>query len=152
VVMRRMSLLNPERNKNIVILPLSKDYFVSQLRRLLPSSRAEAFLFTQDGKLIATTSSRTATPPSWPDERKDLIAGHLPDYPERMLMVRVTSQDSGWKLVMIQPEKDILQESRTLQGWTYLIIAVSVLISLWISWIVYSGISKPMQKMVAAMK
>lgn len=152
VVMRRMSLLNPERNKNIVILPLSKDYFVSQLRRLLPSSRAEAFLFTQDGKLIATTTSSTATPPSWPDEGKDLIAAHLPGYPERMLMVRVTSQDSGWKLVMVQPEKDILQESHTLQGWTYLIIAVSVLISLWISWIVYSGISKPMKKMVAAMK
>ncbi|WP_145022815.1 sensor histidine kinase [Paenibacillus sp. Y412MC10] len=152
VVMRRMSLLNPERNKNIVILPLSKDYFVSQLRRLLPSSHAEAFLFTQDGKLIATTASSTAIPPSWPDEGKDLIAGYLPGYPERMLMVRVTSQDSGWKLVMIQPEKDILQESRTLQGWTYLIIAVSVLISLWISWIVYSGISKPMKKMVAAMK
>jgi two-component system sensor histidine kinase YesM len=152
VVMRRMSLLNPERNKNIVLLPLSKDYFVSQLRRLLPSSRAEAFLFTQDGKLIATTASSTAAPPSWPDEGKDLIAGHLPGYPERMLMVRVTSQDSGWKLVMVQPEKDILQESHMLQGWTYLIIAVSVLISLWISWIVYSGISKPMKKMVAAMK
>jgi two-component system, sensor histidine kinase YesM len=152
VVMRLMDLQDPQRNKNIVLLPLSKDYFAQLLKALLPSSGAQAFLLTEQGQLVAGTAGNDVEPPAWRDKDKDLVVRELPGYDERMLMVRATSKASGWTLVMVQPEKDILREAKQLQGWNYVMIAVSLLISLWISWVVYSGISKPIRQMITAMK
>ncbi|AEI43435.1 sensor histidine kinase [Paenibacillus mucilaginosus] len=152
VVMRLMNLQDPQRRKNIVLLPLSKSYFAHLLEGLLPGGNAQAYLLTEKGELAASTAGAAAAAPPWPDDARDLLVRELPGYSDPMLMVRAVSPASGWTLIMLQPEKEILKETRQLQVWTSLIIAVSVLISLWISWVVYSSISKPMRKMISAMK
>ncbi|WP_364145267.1 sensor histidine kinase [Paenibacillus sp. LPE1-1-1.1] len=152
VVMRLINLLNPQRNKNILLLPLRKDYFTSLIESLLPSSSAQVFLTTESGQVVAGTRNIGGQLPVWQDEDRDIVIRELPGYEQRMLMVKATSKTSGWTLTMIQPEKDVFQQSKQLQLWTYVIIAVSLFIAIWISWFVYSGITKPINQVVQAMR
>lgn len=152
VVMRLINLLNPQRNKNILLLPLRKDYFTSLIESLLPSSSAQLFLTTEDGQVVAGTRTKDVQLPIWQDEDRDIVIREIPGYDQRMLMVRATSKTSGWTLTMIQPEKDVFQQTKQLQLWIYMIIAVSLFIAIWISWFVYSGITKPINQVVQAMR
>nr|WP_275582980.1 sensor histidine kinase [Gracilibacillus alcaliphilus] len=59
----------------------------------------------------------------------------------------ITSDYSGWSLVLLQPEGVVVEESVRVRQFTYLIIGVSLLLAVVISWTIYRGISTPLNRL-----
>jgi two-component system sensor histidine kinase YesM len=135
-IMRTMDLYNPQRISNILIINIKKSALLNLTKALLPSKNAQIYLISDNNEIVAST-----------DKKYDPLY-----LQEDMLTVQVKSRYSNWTLVMVQPEKELYAESRQISLFMYIIIGVSIVLALWISWIVYSGISSPLESLSYGMK
>jgi len=67
-------------------------------------------------------------------------------------MIRAKSPQTGWSVVMMQPESELNRPTLLVRWFTYLIIAVSIVLALWISWVVYRSIAFPIEKLAYGMR
>ncbi|GIP37681.1 sensor histidine kinase YesM [Paenibacillus sp. J31TS4] len=139
-LVRPMDLYNRERGDDVLILTMNQAKLKSLIRSLLPSEQASIELVMQDGRQVAGTAASKDEAPA---------AGAEPD--DRMT-IQVDSKEYKWSLRMVQPKAELYGETDRMRNYTYIIIAVSVLLALWISWTVYSNIASPLQKLSYAMK
>ncbi|WP_068775702.1 sensor histidine kinase [Paenibacillus sp. FJAT-26967] len=139
-LIRSMDLYNPDRQPNVLLISLNKSKLLNLIKPLLPSDNTRIFLTNSDGDMIVGVSKN--------GETKDIVVPYEPD----MLSVTTHSQSSKWKLTMMQPESELYRDTEQVAMYTYGIIGISILLALWISWVVYSGIAAPLQKLSHGIK
>lgn len=137
-LVRAMDLNNPNRQPNLLIVSVSKARLLSLIRSLLPSENAQIVLQTKEGKTI------TGSDPA--------AAGNLASSEGSTFNVEVGSKYYKWSLLLKQPESEVFAKSDQLHLYTYVIIGISVLLALMISWAVYAGIASPVQRLMQGMK
>ncbi|GAA3409596.1 sensor histidine kinase [Paenibacillus hodogayensis] len=139
-LVRAMDLNNMDRQPNLLVVTLSKSRLLGLIRSLLPSDNAQIVLMTNDRKPITGTGEMDA----------DKLAKRMAD--KDTFTVEVKSKYYKWSLMLMQPQSEVYAKSEQMQLYTYVIIGISVLLALWISWAVYSGIASPVQKLMQGMK
>lgn len=149
-LMRSMDLYNQQKKPYIVIISIKRDMLLKLIESLLPTQSAQIYLYAEDNRIVAGTEPGH-TPPVW-DSDEDAAVRTMPDTLEKRLMVRAKSPASGWSIVMTQPEAELYAQTRPLQWFTYAIIGVSVLLALWIAWIVYRSIASPLEHLMHGMR
>ncbi|MDF2725310.1 MAG: integral rane sensor signal transduction histidine kinase [Paenibacillus sp.] len=139
-LVRVMDLNNPERQPNLLMVTLGRAKLLSLFQSLLPSDHAQIYLLTDNRRIIAGSD----------DVTMETLAEKVAD--GKLFTVEVNSKVYEWSLLLIQPREEVYAKSQQMQLYTYIIIAISVLLALWISWAVYSGIASPVQKLTQGMK
>ncbi|GAA3413554.1 histidine kinase [Paenibacillus hodogayensis] len=142
----------PQHDKpNLLIVTLRKQTLLELIRPLLPSGKARIYLYAAGGVLVTKTGGSAAIP-GWDDGSRDTIVRASPETGERMLMVRSMSAETGWSVVLAQPEAELNLPAAPVRLFTYLIIAISVVLAFWISWVVYRSISSPLERLAFGMR
>lgn len=144
--MRLLDLQNKDDDSNVLVLTIDRKLLLDRIRSVQPSSGSSIYLFSSDGELVAGTDQNYQN-----DLWSDSSSGEG-STGEDMLVWRMRSDNSGWSLVMIQPEVEVYQKSRQLSQITMLIIAISILLALSISYGVYKWISSPLRELIYGMK
>lgn len=144
--MRLMDLQNKEDGSNVLVLTVDRGLLQERIQSVQPSAGSSIYLYSANGDLVAGTDQ---------NHLKDEWAG--PGGDERragqnMLVWRMQSDSSGWSVVMIQPEQEVYQKSRQLSQITMLIIGISIMLALFISYGVYKWISSPLRELIFGMK
>ncbi|RAV04609.1 sensor histidine kinase [Paenibacillus sp. YN15] len=154
LLVRLMDLYNRNQSPspNVLLMSLRKDKLLLYLDHLIPSRSSRMYLLDNTGRLVASNAGADQPVPRWDDPDENHVVREAPDSSGKMLMLRVVSPRSGWSLLMMQPEEEIYKKSKPLQIFTYCIIAISFLVALWISWVIYSGIAAPVSALVHGMK
>lgn len=140
-----------DRQPNILILSVKKDTLIELTTPLLPSKNADIYLYSSDNQLVAGTGKGEFIP-YWDSSSEEIEIKNLEEYEEKMFTVRAKSRYSNWSLLLVQPEKELHEKNKQLQMSTYIIIGLSVVLALWISWVVYSNISAPLSNLIYGMK
>lgn len=138
-LVRSMDLYNVNRKPNTLIITLDKSRLLNVIRSQLPSPQAQIYLHTDAGQVVAGTGDRAAD-------------GGLPAVSGKEMEVTVDSDYSQWHLTLVQPTAELYRETDKLRVFTYVIIVVSVLLAVGISWVVYSGIASPVHKLARGMR
>lgn len=139
-LVRVMDLNNPLRQPNLLVVTLSKTKLLNLVHALLPSERAQIYLLDETGSIIAGSDDATA----------EQLMGWRSD--ERLIAVEARSKYYRWSLLLFQPYSEVYAQSEQIRLYTYIIIGISVLLALWISWTVYSGIASPVQRLIQGME
>jgi two-component system sensor histidine kinase YesM len=139
-LVRSLDLNNPTRQPDLLIVTIDKNKLLNLIRSLLPSPQAQIYLYTNNQKLVTGTGSGDPNP----------LVVHEED--SSVFSVKSDSRYYNWSLVMLQPMKELYEETDPLRLYTYLIIGISVLLAFWISWAVYSGIASPVQRLYHGMR
>ncbi|SEG43351.1 sensor histidine kinase [Paenibacillus sp. UNC499MF] len=139
-LVRSMDLYNPQREQNVMLITLNKTRLLNLIKPLLPSPQTKIYLTNADNNLIAGIGKE--------GETRDK---YLPSEPD-VLSVSITSATSKWKLTMTQPKSELYSKTEQVTLYMYGIITISILLALWISWIVYTGIASPLQKLSHGIK
>ncbi|SEB53445.1 sensor histidine kinase [Paenibacillus sp. GP183] len=141
------TLINP----NLLIISVKKSALIELAKPLLPSKNANIYLFGSDG--IPITGTGVSVNPqvlNKGDEVRTILRS--PQTGTEMVAISVKSKFSGWSLMMEQPLREIRSHTDSLKVFTYGILVVSLVLAVWISWIVYRGISAPLRKLAYGMK
>lgn len=152
--MRLMDLYNRNQTQstNVLLMSMRKDRLLLYLNHLVPSGTSKVYLFDNRNRLIVSNAGHEQSPPHWDQPEENRLVREIPGASGRMLMLRVASPNSGWSLLLVQPEEEIYKKSKPLQVFTYSIISISFVMALWISWIIYSGIASPVSALAFGMK
>ena len=137
-LVRSMDLYNTERQFDLLMIPINRNSLQHVLRTLGPTTNTRITLLNEQDDVIVTTdrSSETTAAPLAADEME----------------VAVHSEYSMWQLRLVQPKSELYEESDQLRLFTYTIIAISILLAIGISWVVYSGIASPLTRLSRGMK
>ncbi|MBN3523625.1 sensor histidine kinase [Paenibacillus apiarius] len=134
---RTMDLYNIERKPNLLIVTLHKNKLTAILKPLLASAHTSVVLRGRDGHAILSPSDRIQ---SVSIEEADRLG------------VSVESARYPWTLEIFLPIDEIYAETKTMRHYTYLIIASSFMLALFISWGIYNRIASPLWQLKDAMK
>lgn len=149
-LMRLMDLANPQRHGDILMLTIDREALQKLIADLAPSPRGSIYLLDEAERLVAGSGK--------PGEAlakvavSDTFAIVSEDTGEKLLGLRVRSPLTGWSLLLVQPERDLFVQSQQLQVYIGIIIALSFVLALWISWVVYQGIASPINYLASGMK
>lgn len=135
-LIRSMDLYNSERQSNLLIVSFNKNKLLNILKTLLPSESSRVSLLNEKGEVIIETGKGGGDTSLSDDEME----------------VTKDSDYSSWRLALVQPKKELYEETDQLRLYTFTIIGLSILLALIISWVVYSGIASPVLKLSRGMK
>lgn len=135
-LIRSMDLYNSERQSNLLIVSFNKNKLLNILKTLLPTENSRISLLNEKGEVIIETGS----------------AGEKEGLSEDEMLVTKDSDYSLWRLALVQPKKELYEETDQLRLYTFTIIGISILLAIIISWVVYSGIAAPILKLSRGMK
>lgn len=152
-LLRMIDIYNYTNDKqpNILILSVKKDTLIELTTPLLPSKNADIYLYSSDNQLVAGTGKIDSIP-YWDSNSEEIEITNLREYDEAMFTVRAKSRFSNWSLLLVQPEKELYEKNKQLEMSTYIIIGISVLLALWISWALFRHISAPLANLIYGMK
>jgi two-component system sensor histidine kinase YesM len=145
-LIRLMDWNDPDEGANVLIMTVSRSELEERIYSVLPTINSSVYLFSDEGLLVAS-ASRMERVPEWNE-----AWAHAERTDDGMLLWRVTSGRSGWSLALMQPEKELYDESRNVQLFIYLIIVISVVLAFMISLIVYKGFAAPLSTLLYGMK
>jgi two-component system sensor histidine kinase YesM len=129
---RLLDVLGNDKEPNVMILAVDKLSFQTIIQHLQTSDNMDITLFFNDGFVLETNPNSAHTRTDQPFSIKE---------------------ESGfWSILLEQPKSEVFQLSRKLQQFTYLITIISVILAVWIAWLVYIGISKPLHQLTGAFK
>lgn len=139
-LVRAMDLYNRERQKSILIITLNKVKLQGMIKTLLPSENAAIYLYNENHKAVIGTGKVSLTADPANPQSDDLLT------------VQVKSKQSNWSLVLVQPKEELFAKNNQISLFTNIIIGISVLLALGISWVVYSGMASPVKNLMLGMK
>lgn len=152
IFMRLMDLYSRDRGNNVLMLSVPKSRLLDYLVNLVPSRNSHVYLFDEARRLIVTNAPSDERLAAEDIPSKTVSVQAAPHSSGKNMMVRVESARSGWSLLMVQPESEIYKKSKPLQQFSYVIILISCVLALGISWFVYSGIAAPISSLAAGMR
>ncbi|KQX67001.1 cache domain-containing sensor histidine kinase [Paenibacillus sp. Root444D2] len=141
------TLINP----NLLVLSVKKSALIELAKPLLPSKNANIYLFGSDGSSITGTGA-SVQPQVWDTVNEVRTIRKSQQTGTEMVTISVKSKFSGWSLMMEQPLAELRSHTDSLKVFSYGILAVSLVLAVWISWIIYRGISAPLRKLAYGMK
>lgn len=162
-LMRLMDLYNPERQGDILMLTVNREVLLKLLLGLLPSPQGKVFLLDEEDRLIAGSGSFRAEylpEPSDPSDSfkpsrpsaGDIYTIRINENDETLLGTVVRSAGSGWSIVLVQPKRELFAMTKQVQIYLYVIIGLSFVLAVWISWVVYRGIAAPVNHLASGIK
>ncbi|REJ12759.1 MAG: two-component sensor histidine kinase [Paenibacillaceae bacterium] len=152
LLMRLMDLYSRDRGNNVLMLAIPKRNLLGYMTGLVPSDRSQVYLYDDAGRLLVTNAPEDRRLDAAAIPERQVTVGTVPGASDKQLMLRIVSPESGWSLVLVQPEREIYKKSRPLHIFSYWIMAISCLLAVWISWMVYSGIAAPISSLVSGMR
>ncbi|WP_054955506.1 sensor histidine kinase [Paenibacillus dakarensis] len=135
-LIRSMDLYNSERQSNLLIVSLNKSKLLNVLKTLQPAGTSRVSLMNEKGEVIIETGGY------------ENDGGVMKDEME----VTLDSDYSSWRLALVQPKKELYEETDQLRLFTFAIIGLSIVLAIVISWVVYSGIASPVLKLTKGMR
>ncbi len=134
-LIRTMDLYNSERQSNLLVVSFNKSKLLNIIKTLLPSENSRIALLNERGEVVVETGRV-----------------YQEDITEKDMTVTIDSDYSTWRLELVQPKSELYKETDQLRLFTVAIIALSILLAIIISWVVYSGIASPVLKLSRGMK
>ncbi|MCZ8519833.1 MULTISPECIES: sensor histidine kinase [Paenibacillus] len=134
-LVRAVDPYNNERKPNLLIVTLNPGRLLQVMKQILPSASSSIELRDKNGAIAAGTGS-----------------GPLSAGSGRMIEASAVSSVYGWSLLLQQPEEELYRATRQIRNFTYLIIVISTLLAVLISWGIYTRIASPLQKLSHGMK
>jgi two-component system sensor histidine kinase YesM len=146
---RLMELPDLENTPNVLVLSVDKTMLLERIRGVQPSPRSSIYLYSDQGELVAGAGpDRALSYEQWNVMRD---GGVHPEDSE-LLVWKTQSDRTGWSLVMVQPKEELYKETSQLSLFTMLIIAISIVLAVIISFGVYKWISAPLKELLYGMK
>ncbi|TYP76571.1 cache domain-containing sensor histidine kinase [Paenibacillus methanolicus] len=150
-LLRAMDPFKPGERKHVLFITLSANHLRKHLDTLVHADNERVYLLTPDNRLIAGTNPNEAPPP-WTAGTDDMLIRQSGPSGEPEMLVRYRSQASGWSIMMVKPASAMYAETSQLRSFMYVIISMSFLLSIAISWVVYQGIASPLRTLAYGMK
>ncbi|MCD1261161.1 sensor histidine kinase [Paenibacillus athensensis] len=119
--------------------------------------QTEIVVFQDDGTVLSDSGGRwighsITELPYW-------VAGHKPGEAvesavdaDKWLYTHIESTVTGWHVLVVQPRAALVEQLNRIKWITSLIVILTLLLSVIVSWIVASVITKPMKHIVISMK
>ncbi|MEK3914690.1 sensor histidine kinase [Paenibacillus sp. FSL H7-0331] len=130
--MRLLDVLSSTQEPNVMVLAVDKRSFQKIIQNLQTSINMNITLLYNDGFVLETNPNSENLHKEEP--------------------FSITVKKGEWSMRLEQPRKEVFKLSHNLQQFTYLITAISIMLAIWIAWLVYSSISKPLQQLSSAFK
>ncbi|NHN29001.1 sensor histidine kinase [Paenibacillus agricola] len=129
---RMLDVLSNNKEPNVMVLAVDKSSFQKIIQNLQTSNNINITLFYNDGFVLETNPNSQQI------------------HEQQPFSIKVES--GVWSIRLEQPKAEVFQLSHTLQLFTYLISAISIILAFWIAWLVYNGIAKPLHQLSSAFK
>ncbi|MFE5317820.1 histidine kinase [Paenibacillus sp. NPDC056579] len=129
---RQLDFLSHNKEPNVMILAVDKLAFRSIIQHLQTSENTNITLFYNKERVLETNP--------------------LNEEVRSKPMFNIQVESDYWSIELEQPMSEVYHLSRNLQKFTFVIIAFSIILAMWISWLVYSGIAKPLRQLLGAFK
>ncbi|CAM4505006.1 two-component system sensor histidine kinase YesM [Paenibacillus endophyticus] len=150
-LMLAMDPFKPDVRKHVLMITLSSSHLQKHLDTLVHANNASVYLMNSDNRLIAGTNP-DVTPPQWTTGSDYTVNRQSGQSGDPEMLVRYRSAVSGWTIMMVKPASAMYAEINQLRTFMYVIISMSFLLSLVISWVVYQGIASPLRTLAYGMK
>ncbi|MDB4865697.1 MAG: integral rane sensor signal transduction histidine kinase [Cohnella sp.] len=150
LLVRAMGLNRPGYDANIVSVSIKREVLLQSLEQLLSDSGSEVFLISDNNDLVAS-SGRFFTWKWMADKRRSFLA-QSPNKQQEVFISKVASSQSSWSIVLVQPKSSLYQTSKQIQEFIFIIIFISILLALLISWILYRNITSPLKMLSRGMQ
>ncbi|MBP1996677.1 sensor histidine kinase [Paenibacillus eucommiae] len=151
-LLRQMDYFTPNP-QNLIMFTINKQKLLQMIGNLTRSDKEHIYLYTEEGQLVVSNSEHPMPVPLEAyDEAKDHVVQTELDQNHEFILTRVTSHETGWSLVLVQPVQEIYHLSNNLRQFTYYIIVISIVLATIISWVVYRGIAAPLSSLAYGMK
>ncbi|MGO4544151.1 sensor histidine kinase [Paenibacillus sp. 2TAB23] len=150
-LMLAMDPFKPDVRKHVLMITISASHLQKHLDTLVHANNASVFLMNSDNRLIVGTNP-DITPPQWTTGSDYTVNRHSGQNGNPEMLVRYRSAVSGWTIMMVKPASAMYAEINQLRTFMYVIISMSFLLSLVISWVVYQGIASPLRTLAHGMK
>ncbi|WP_165452601.1 sensor histidine kinase [Paenibacillus thalictri] len=129
---RLLDVLGNNKEPNVMILAVDKLSFRTIIQHLQTTGNTDISLFYNDGFVLETNP--------------------LSEESRSKPMFTIKAESGLWSIQLEQPQFELFQLSGNLQRFTYLIILVSVLLAIWMAWLAYIGITKPLHQLSGAFR
>lgn len=150
-LMRTMDPFKPGDRKHVLMITLDANHIRKHLDTLIHDKNESVYLIAPDNRLIAGTSTNEV-PPLWSTGTENMLIRNSELTGELEMLVRYRSALSGWTVVVVKPASAMYAELNQLRTFMYVIIGMSILLTILISWIVYRGIASPLSSLAYGMK
>ncbi|QGQ98313.1 sensor histidine kinase [Paenibacillus psychroresistens] len=152
VLMRSMDIFNSVKKGNVLMLSVPKEKLLNFAKKLSDFKDSEIYLYDENQQLLISTATNDSKIPlgELTSGKSSMI--RIAGSKQSTFIIKVTSEESHWSLVMTQPESEVFKQTKQLQTFTLLIIVISCFLAMGISWVVYSGISAPIRGLSYGMK
>lgn len=149
---RLMDLYGRQSSKNVLAITVRKETLLTFAKNLPTSGGTDISLFTGEGRWLAGTTGKVQIMPQWKDDAANTMEGELQGTDQIQFFIRARSAYSNWHFVMSQPENELKREMLPVRTYTIVIIVISCILALIISWAVYSWITSPLSIISQGMK
>ncbi|WP_225442889.1 sensor histidine kinase [Paenibacillus lycopersici] len=143
LMVRAMGLNRPGYNPNLVIVAIKRQVLLESLEQLLEDTDSTVYLLSDTSEML--TSSGSFFSRAWLSDPRRSFLTDSPDGSQQLFVSKVTSASSSWSIVLAQPKSSLYHASKQIQEFIILIIVISILLALLISWILYRRITSPLK-------
>ncbi|QHT61364.1 sensor histidine kinase [Paenibacillus lycopersici] len=148
LLLREMGFNYGRQHSHVVGITVERDTLLQLCQGLITTPETKFFLIAPDNKVIVSNTGSRTLPFQIPHNNESYIQHYESSGRQDLFVTSVISPKSGWSMLLAQPERIINQESIKLQRFIYVLILLSVLLALFISVIVYTGISAPVSTLL----
>lgn len=127
---RKLEVLDNYDEPNVVVFVVDKSSLQNIVQNLRATPNINISLFYNGDRVLG-------------DPQQEETSDHL---------FLIEASNGAWSISMEQPKSELFLQLRKLQQLTYVIIGISVLLALWIAWLVYSSIARPLNRMLRAIR
>lgn len=127
---RLLDVFNLNSEPNVLVLEVEKSSLRTVVQHLQTSEHTDISLSFHDQFVLASNPSVTS--------KED--------------MFRMEESNGVWSIVMEQPQAELFQQPSRLEKMNYFFILISVVLAIWIAWLVNSEISNPLKQLFGAIK
>lgn len=131
---RLLDVQSNSKEPNVLVLAVDKASFRNIIQHLQTSDNMNIRLYYNNGFVLETNP------------------GALHGNSNEADVMSINEASNFWSIELEQPRSELFRLTHRLQQFTYLIIVISIIMAVWIAWLVYVEISKPLQQLLAAFK
>ncbi|KRE70093.1 sensor histidine kinase [Paenibacillus sp. Soil750] len=131
---RLLDMQSNSKEPNVLVLAVDKASFRKIIQHLQTSDNMNIRLSYNNGFVLETNP------------------GAMHGNGNEADVMSIKEESNFWSIELEQPRSELFKLTHRLQQFTYLIIVISIIMAIWIAWLVYVEISKPLQKLLAAFK
>ncbi|MFD0714507.1 sensor histidine kinase [Paenibacillus sp. GCM10027626] len=151
-IVRLMDMFGSNRSSrsNVLLVAIKKNELLALLKNLLQTEGDRVHLYDERGRLVVSSVGQTAGSGKNAHAEQQFRTATVGGKP--YIAATVKGRSSGWMIELERPQAAIYSQTDQLRQFMYGIIAVSIVLTLVISWVVYRGIAAPLSAIAQGMK